>query len=330
MKYIYIAIFGIFAALIPLSGCSKESNRLTVYTTVDQVYAEKIFHDFTRKTGISITPVYDTEAAKGVGIEKRLIAEKEAPKADLFWNSEFMRTIRLKKLGILAPSPFRPSSPYKKEGFFDPQGYWFGLGMRQRIILSTAVQDRKRLENLNLFDIINSTPKGDFAMAFPFAGSTSTHFSALLAQMGSLPFKKVIKEMMERRPVFLSGNSLIADMLVSHTARLGISDSDDLLSAHRDNPSLIGICYDQNSRGNFQFFGTLSLIRGAKHVNEAKKFLRFMLNQKTEIKLIKMGAVQYGLFQGTPSSGCRGWTLSPEKIYQAYPEAMKILHQYFR
>ncbi len=46
---------------------------------------------------------YDVEASKTTGLVNKLIAEKENPIADVFWNGEFSQTIRLKEEGILQP-----------------------------------------------------------------------------------------------------------------------------------------------------------------------------------------------------------------------------------
>src|SRR6476661_7022367 len=51
-------------------------------------------HD-TARTGIIVRPVYDNEAAKTVGLVNRLIAEKNNPQCDVFWNNEELRTHQL-------------------------------------------------------------------------------------------------------------------------------------------------------------------------------------------------------------------------------------------
>ena len=38
-----------------------------------------------------------------MGLVNRLIAEKARPQADVFWNNEIIRTVQLKKMGVLAP-----------------------------------------------------------------------------------------------------------------------------------------------------------------------------------------------------------------------------------
>src|SRR5258708_29035159 len=53
-------------------GCKERSPEVVVYTSQDRVYAEPIFADFSRATGIKVRPLFDTEAAKTVGLASRL------------------------------------------------------------------------------------------------------------------------------------------------------------------------------------------------------------------------------------------------------------------
>ena len=88
--------------LLTLTSCSKQKdkNQLIIYTAVDQIFSQKIIKEFSKESGLDVKVLYDTEASKAVGLEKRLLAEKKHPKADIFWNSEFMRMARLDKVGL--------------------------------------------------------------------------------------------------------------------------------------------------------------------------------------------------------------------------------------
>ena len=85
-----------------LAGCSSGGDSVTVYTSQDQDYAEPILQRFEQETGIRVRAVYDSEAVKTVGLVNRLIAEKNHPRCDLFWNNEEFRTHQLAARGVLA------------------------------------------------------------------------------------------------------------------------------------------------------------------------------------------------------------------------------------
>lgn len=50
--------------------------QVVVYTSTDQEYAEVILKEAQAAIGQRVTAVYDAEASKTVGLERRLVAEK--------------------------------------------------------------------------------------------------------------------------------------------------------------------------------------------------------------------------------------------------------------
>jgi len=83
---------GLGGALI-LPRISSPAHRTVIaYCAQDQTYAEAIFRDFQKETGIKVRAVYDSEAVKTVGLANRLLAERSHPQCDVFWGNEEMRT----------------------------------------------------------------------------------------------------------------------------------------------------------------------------------------------------------------------------------------------
>ena len=90
------------AWLAAMSGCGeKKPPEVVVYTAEDQPFAQSIFDDFTRETGIIVRAKFDTESTKTVQLVQEIIQERERPRCDLFWNNEVLNTIRLEKQGLL-------------------------------------------------------------------------------------------------------------------------------------------------------------------------------------------------------------------------------------
>ncbi|MEX0613127.1 MAG: iron transporter, partial [Pirellulales bacterium] len=70
-------------------GCGKDDPlEVVVYTALDQDFSEPIFDDFARETGIVVRPKFDTESTKTVGLAQAILAERERPRCDVFWNNE--------------------------------------------------------------------------------------------------------------------------------------------------------------------------------------------------------------------------------------------------
>ena len=86
--------------LHPLATHDPALPRVVIYTSQDQVYAEPILKEFERQTGINVRAVYDSEAVKTVGLANRLLAERDRPQCDVFWNNEALRTYQLAANGV--------------------------------------------------------------------------------------------------------------------------------------------------------------------------------------------------------------------------------------
>jgi iron(III) transport system substrate-binding protein len=75
-------------ALVSCRDKKTEQEQVVVYTSLDKVFSVPILKAFEKETGIKVLDVYDSEATKTTGLVNRLIAEKNNPRADVFWNSK--------------------------------------------------------------------------------------------------------------------------------------------------------------------------------------------------------------------------------------------------
>ena len=93
-------------ALVNCRDKKVEQKQVIIYTSLDKVLSEPILEAFEKETGIKVLDVYDSEATKTTGLVNRLIAEKNNPRADVFWNSEIGK-IAVLKLPSTAPGSGR-------------------------------------------------------------------------------------------------------------------------------------------------------------------------------------------------------------------------------
>lgn len=277
------------------SGCQKKySSEVIVYVAHDQIYSEPILKEFEKETGIKVKAVYDLEATKTTGIVNRLIAEKDFPRCDVFWNNEIARTILLKDKGILAPY-FSPNAKDIPPKFKDKDGFWTGFAARARIIIYNKNLLSEEESPKSIYDLLNPEYRGKISLANPLFGTTSTHASALFSYLGENKAKEFFQKLKENKVLIVHGNSIVKDVVANGEALFGITDTDDANVALQAGKP-VGIVYpDQEGLGTLIIPNTLSLIKGAPHPEEAKKLIDYLLRPEVEEKLANSNAVQIPL-----------------------------------
>ncbi len=325
MRYLFIFIF-----LALFAGCNLDhkKNEVVVYTSVDQVYSSKILKQFEKETGVIVKPVYDVEASKAVGLEKRLIVEKEQPQADVFWNSEFMRTGRLAEMGVFTEYDF-DTSPYSDDSFFSENQLWYGMGARTRVfIVNTEKLEHKDYPS-KLKDLTNPVYKGRIAMAMPYSGSTSTHFAALFDRFGKERFVELLRGVRTNDVALLAGNSVVKDAVGSGKFPIGLVDTDDALVGIEQGLPLEIIYYDQKGSGCFAVYQTVSLVRTGPNSINAERLANYLLTKDVENQLIEMKGVQFPILGSSEENSAPVmWTAAPAEIAAALPESVNLMRKY--
>jgi iron(III) transport system substrate-binding protein len=315
---------------ILLVGCSslEKKNELVIYTSVDQVFSSKIIKEFENSSGIKVNVLFDTEATKAVSLEKRLIAEKENPKADIFWNSEFMRTGRLNQLELFESMEIN-NLAYSKQYYMSNKKKWFGLGVRSRVFVVNKNLMKKEEYPKKLEDLVNPKFKGKIAIALPYSGSTSTHFAALYEKMGKDKFTIFIQKLKENNVALLGGNSVVKDAVGRGDYLFGLVDSDDALVGIDAGLPIEMLFYNQEREGSFSVYGTIAKIKNSPNPDNAKVFLNYILSKKVEQQMIDLNAVQYSVFKGTNITH-ELWSKEPDIILNSLNDSIHIMKNVFK
>lgn len=272
--------------LIGLIGsCTKtDVKEVVVYTSVDQVFSEPILKDFEREKGIKVKAVYDVEASKTTGIVNRLLAEKERPKCDVFWNGEIVRTIFLKRKGIL--TPYRsPSAEDIPSQFRDKDDYWTGFAVRARVLIYNTEMLKEKDLPKSIFELTDSRWKGKVALAYPLFGTTATHIAAMYSTLGKERTEKYLKALKANDVVIVDGNSVARDLVVEGKLPIAFTDTDDTNVAIQSGKSVKMIFPDSKGIGTLLIPNTAALIKNCPHPREGKIFIDYLLSRDVEKKL---------------------------------------------
>lgn len=305
-----------------LAGPSAAASEVVIYTSVDQEFAEPVLKKFEKQSGIKVKAVFDAEAAKTVGLERRLVAEKSRPKADVFWNSEYLRTLRLGAEGVLTPQPHITQSIPAE--YRSKDALWTGFGLRARVlIVNTQLVPADAIPS-TLADLADPRWKGKVAIAKPYFGTTSTHFAALFSRWGEAPFTQFLQSLKTNQVALLPGNADVRDAVAAGRFALGLTDSDDALGAIQAGKPVRMIFPDQGREGAFGVFHTVALIKGGPNPQTALRLAEYLASEATESELIRSGAVQLPVRANIAAASAIGPS-KPRIWHLATPELMPAL-----
>ena len=230
LKYI-AAILVLIVAAGSYMTRSRDTMEVVIYTSVDQIYSEPVLDRFESETGIKVKAVYDVEAAKTTGLVNRLIAEKNSPLADVWWNGEIAQTILLKEEGVLTEY-----SSSEAEGipsaYIDPEGYWTGFGGRARVLLVNTELIAPEDYPTSIFDLTSGVYDSEkIGIAYPIFGTTATHVAALYASIGEEDTAKYFADLKAAGVRVLDGNGVVRDLVADGELVMGLTDTDDSIGA---------------------------------------------------------------------------------------------------
>ena len=263
------------------------------------VFSEQIFAMFEKKTGIKVKAVYDIEAQKTVGLANKLIAEKNNPQADVFWNGEILQIIRLKNEGVLAPVTPKAAKGLP-EAFVDADNTWFGFGGRARVLIYNKALVSADDCPKTMVELLESKHIKNGGIAYPVFGTTSTQVAPLYTYWGAEKAKQYFADLKSNGISVVDGNSVVKDFVDLKKLHFGLTDTDDALEAMQGNSDLAILFFDQreNDMGTLVIPNTVAMIQGAKNSEEALEFIEFLLSPETEQALVDIGWIHIPVHKG--------------------------------
>jgi len=275
------------------SGDDPAASTVVVYTALDQVHSEPILREFERRTGIKVLPVYDAEAAKTTGLVNRLIARRERPDCDVFWNNEVVQTERLATLGILEPYA-SPSATRIPERFRDPGHRWTGFAARMRVLICNTDLIPAERTPRSLAAFTDPAWRGRAAVARPFYGTTLTHMAVLHEAWGPERLSVWLAGLRENQVALCPGNGPVRDMVASGERAFGLTDTDDAYAGLQAGKP-VAIYIPDADQGAVLIPNTVALVAGAPHPGAARRLIDYLLSADVERRLAQGAGAQVPL-----------------------------------
>ncbi len=268
---ILLLLVSVLFGLLPTCG-SGPKRTVTLYTSQDQNFAEPILHRFTKRHGIRVQTVFDSEAVKTVGLANRLLAETNHPQCDVWWSNEALRTRQLAARGV-----FRDTNSVATFGF-----------RSRRLVVNTNLLALAQAP-ATLLELTNARWRGKVALAYPMFGTTSAHFLALRQHWGEAGWLAWCRALAANKPFLVDGNSVVVKLVGRGEAAIGLTDSDDILAGEVQRLPIAGGPITGES---LLIPNSVAIVRGAPHGAEAEELFHYLRSDEVINDLIEAGALE--------------------------------------
>lgn len=293
----HIAVVSWLLTLLVLSpGCEDASPpqpQVVIYTALDRVYSEPILKQFEQQTGIKAVVKYDAEASKTTGLVNEIIARRDDPNCDVFWNNEVIQTQHLANLGILEPYQSPAAARFADE-FKDPNHRWTGFAARARVfIYNTDLISGDDLPD-SLQDMADPKWRDVTAIALPFFGTTFTHMMVLQQAWSDAELADWLSAIKANDCAIAPGNGPVRDLVASGERSFGLTDTDDAHAAILDGKP-VAITIPDADAGAVLIPNTVALIKNSPNPDQAKQLIDFLLSADVERALAEARSAQIPL-----------------------------------
>lgn len=271
------------------------TNEVVLYTSTDTHLLPPIVSAFEAHSGLKVRVVGDTEATKTTGLVERLVREKEAPVADVWWSNEALGTVTLAGAGVLEPFASREEGKLPggwPEHLRADDRTWYGFAQRARVIAYNTNRVADANAPRTLRDLTNARWAGKVGIARPQFGTTRTQVAALVAMHGSAEVDAFLAALKANGVRVYDGNSSVVRALSDGEIEVGLTDTDDVFAAKAnawpvemvfeslDKPK--AVVKGLRSLGPVVIPNTVGLVRGSPHPIEARKLADFLLSAEVE------------------------------------------------
>ena len=266
---IFVLVGSLFTYIV---HSSRGTSSVVLYCAQDQIYAEPIFRDFKKVTGIKVRAVYDSEAVKTVGLANRLLAERSHPQCDVFWGNEEMRTRQLAAQNV----------------FRDTNG-WAAFGYRSRRMVINTNHFSLATAPRSMLDLTNELWRGKVALAYPQFGTTATHFHALRQYWGDERWQAWCRALAANKPFLVDGNSVVVKLVGNGEAWIGLTDSDDIAAGQAEGLPIAPLPLIEES---LLIPNTVGVVRRAPHPDAAQQLFEYLQRREVVQQLIAAKALE--------------------------------------
>ncbi len=249
------------------------AGKVVLYSSLDPEILGPIVERFERETGISVAVQGDTEATKATGLAMRLIAEAGEPKADVWWSSECLTSVRLAREGVITG--------------------WTPVAARPRVVIVNSERVKPEDRPRFLREIAHPRFAGRVGLARPQFGTMRAHLAAVMSVAGHEAARAWLEALKEAKVRLYDGNASVARAVASGEIWVGVVDIDDALAAQANSwpvhivsqrPLELGLPLMDG--GTLLIPGSAGLVRAGPNPDNARRLLDYITSPAVEEQLV--------------------------------------------
>lgn len=293
------------AAAALLAAHAATAAEVNIYSARQEYLIKPQLDAFTEATGIKVNLV----TGKADELMQRLRAEGRNSPADMFFTVDAGNLGEAKEMGLFQPV----SSPVLEKAipahFRDPEGYWFGLGVRARLVF--YARDRVDPATLSTYEqLADPAWKGRIAIR----SSSNIYNQSLLASMihhhgeaKAEEWAAGIVANMARKPQGGDRDQLKAvaageaDLAVSNTYYYALMMTSKDAADREAAAKLAPFWPNQDGRGAHVNVSGAGVTASSKNKAEAVKLLEFLVSDAAQ-KIYAEGGQEFPVKQGVAAS----------------------------
>lgn len=283
--------------LFSLSGCGSEkkeslkpgTQKLTVYWGALEDFMAADVAAFEKETGIKVTAV---RMSSGETLQ-RLKAEKDAPKASVWFGGPADGQIQAKTDGLLEKY-VSPNAKKIPERFKDADGFWTGVYVGYLGFAS----NEKLLKEKNLeppkswSDLLKPEYQGQIMMPNPKSSGTGYTLLASMVQLrGEEDALDYMKKLDKQIKTYQKSGSAPAKLAGQGECLIGISFLHDAIKFRESGMKDLVLTFPTEGTG--YEVGAVSLIKGGPDQEAAKRFIDWCLTAKAQEIGQTVGSYQF-------------------------------------
>lgn len=266
---------------------------VVIYCGVDPDQSQSLVQEFREASGLVVDYHGETEAFRSIGLPQTIEAERNHPRADVWWSNEIMHMVDLASKGLIDKLPAGMAEKFP-QAWRDPGGRYIQFGARARVLLvNTVLVPDPADYPTSVKDLLDPKwAQRDLltTMAVPLTGTTYTHAVAWLTrdEKDAWDFFEAVRKAADAGHMKLvksNGQVMNAVADTSRRVAFGLTDTDDAWIAINELKAPVKIIYPDQGEGQpgaLLIPNTAGLITGRPHPEAALKLLEWLASPELE------------------------------------------------